>query len=84
MKEIGFISLLLVFGILPVFGQVSNNTLQVLDLQQPNFKHGNPARGILIAQGVTAQNLEAVSDESTKQIEVVNGACTVAKDAADI
>ncbi len=72
MKEIGFISLLLVFGILPVFGQVSNNTLQVLDSQQPNFEYGKPARSVLIAQGVTAQNLEAVSDESTKQIEVVN------------
>ena len=72
MKEIGFISLLLVFGILPVFGQISNNTLQVLDSQQPNFEYGKPARSVLIAQGVTAQNLEAVSDESTKQIEVVN------------
>ena len=72
MKEIGFISLLLVFSILPVFGQIPNNTLQVLDSKQPNFEYGKPARSVLIAQGVTAQNLEAVSDESTKQIEVVN------------
>ena len=72
MKEIGFISLLLVFGILPVFGQVSNSTLQVLDSQQPNFKHGNPARGILIAQGVTAQNSEEASNEPTKQSDSVD------------
>ena len=80
MKGIGFISLLLVFGILPVSGQISNNTLQTLDSQQPDFKHEKPARGVLIAQGVTAQNLEGeTSDESTKQSDVAdseNGAET--------
>lgn len=73
MKGIGFISLLLVFGILPVSGQISNNTLQALDSQQPDFKHGKPARGVLIAQGVTAQNLEGeTSDESPKQSDVAD------------
>ena len=72
MKGIGFISLLLVFGILPVFGQISNNTVQVLDSQKPNFKHGKPARGVLIAQGVTAQNLDGASEESTKQSDVAD------------
>ena len=72
MKEIGFIFLLLVFGILPVFGQISNNTRQVLDSQHPNFEHRKPARGVLIAQGVTAQDLDATSDESTKQSDVAD------------
>ena len=73
MKGIGFIFLLLVFGILPVSGQISNNTLQALDSQQPHFKHGKPARGVLIAQAVTAQNLEAETSEvSTKQSDVVD------------
>ena len=72
MKEIGFIFLFLVFGILSVFGQISNNTLQVLDSQQPNFEHEKPASGILIAQGVTAQNLEGAPDESTKQSDSVD------------
>lgn len=80
MKEIGFIFLLLVFGILSVFGQTSKNTPQVLDSQQPNLENGKPARGVLIAQGVTvqenrfptAQNSEGASDESTKQSDVVD------------
>ena len=73
MKGIGFISLLLVFGILPVSGQIPNNTLQALDSQQSDFKDGKPARGVLIAQGVTAQNLEGdTSDESTKQSDVAD------------
>ena len=72
MKEIGFISLLLVFGILPVFGQIPNNTLQVLGSQHPNFKHLKSASGILIAQGLTAQNMNGVSDEPTKQNNVAD------------
>ena len=72
MKEIGFISLLLVFGILPVFGQISNNTRQVLDSQHRDFERRKPARGVLIAQGVTAQDLDATSDESTKQSDVAD------------
>ena len=72
MKEIGFIFLFLVFGILPVFGQISNNTRQVLDSQHPDFEHRKPARGVLIAQGVTAQNLDVTSDESTKQSDVAD------------
>lgn len=72
MKEIGFVSLLLVFGILPVSGQISNNTLQALDSQQPDFKHRKPARGVLIAQGVTTQNLDEASEESTKQSDVAD------------
>ena len=73
MKGIGLISLLLVFGILPVSGQISNNTLQALDSQQPDFRHGKPARGVLIAQAVTAQNLEGeTSEESTKQSDVAD------------
>ncbi len=72
MKEIGFIFLFLVFGILSVFGQISNNTRQVLDAQHPNFEHRKPARGVLIAQGVTAQDLDATSDESTKQSDVAD------------
>jgi len=73
MKRIGFISLLLVLGILPVSGQISNNTLQALDSQHPDFKHGKPARGVLIAQAVTAQNLEGkTSEASTKQSDVAD------------
>ena len=72
MKGIGAISLLLVFGILPVFGQISNNALHVLDSQYPNFKHGKPAIGALIAQGLTAQNVNGVSDEFTQQNDVAD------------
>lgn len=67
MKGIGVISLLLVFGILPAFGQIANN-----NSQHPNFKHGKPARSVLIAQGLTAQNVNGVSDESTKQDDVAD------------
>lgn len=72
MKEIGFISLLLAFGILPVFGQTSNDNLKISDSQQPNSDHGKPARSVLIAQGLIAQNVEGASDDSTKQGHVVN------------
>ena len=72
MKEIGFISLLLVFGILPVSGQTSNDNLKVSDSQQSNFEHGKPARGVPLAQGLIAQNLDGTSDASTKQSNVVN------------
>lgn len=65
MKEIGFISLLLVFGTLPVFGQPLNDNPQALDSQYPNLEHD-----ILIAQGLMAQNLEGVADTSTQQIDV--------------
>ena len=88
MKRIGFISLLLVFGILPVSGQISNNTLQALDSQHPDFKHGKPARGVLIAQGVTAQNVEGeTSEESTKQSDVTdseNGEETTGEELAEL
>lgn len=70
MKEIGFISLLLAFGILSVFGQTLHNSQQVLDPQHPNLAHEKSARGILIAQGVMAQNLEGAPDTSTQQSDV--------------
>ena len=73
MKEIGFIFLLLVFGTLPVFGQTPNDNLRGSDSQQSNFEHGKPARGVLIAQGVTAQNLdEETSEASTNQSDVTD------------
>lgn len=73
MKGIRFISLLLVFGILPVSGQTLNNTLQALDSQHPDFKHGKPAKGVLIAQAATTQNPdEKTSEESTKQSDVAD------------
>lgn len=70
MKEIGFISLLLVFGILPVFGQPLNDSLQALDSQHLNLEHEKPARGVLIAQGLMAQNSEGTPDTSTQQSDV--------------
>ena len=70
MKEIGFISLLLVFGILPVFGQPLNDSLQTLGSQHPNLEHEKPARGVLIAQGLMAQNLEGATDASTQQSDI--------------
>ena len=70
MKEIGFIFLLLVFGILPVFGQTLNASLQVLDAQHPNLEYEQPVRGVLIAQGLIAQNLNGPPDVSTKQNDV--------------
>ena len=72
MKEIGFMSLLLVFGILPVFGQSSNNSLQVLYSQHPNLEHEKPARDVLIAQGLMAQNSEEAPDASTQQSDVAD------------
>lgn len=72
MKRIGFIFLLLVFGILPVFGQPANSSLQVLDAQHPNFEDKKQVRGVLIAQGLMAQNLEEVPDASTMQSDVTD------------
>ena len=72
MKEIGFIFLFLVSGILPVFGQAANNNLQVSDSQQSNFEHGKPTRSVFIAQGVTTQNLDEASDEPTQQSDVAD------------
>ena len=69
MKRIGFIFLLLlVFGILPVFGQISNNNPQAPDLHQSNFEHGKLSGNVLIAQGGTAPNLE----ETSKQTEAID------------
>ncbi len=72
MKRIGFISLLLIFGTLSVFGQTSNNSLQVLDAQHSNLKHEKPTRGGFVAQGLVAQNLEEVPDASTKQSDAAD------------
>ena len=73
MKGIGFIFLLfLVFGILPVFGQISNNNPQVRDSQQPNFAHRKPAGSVLIAQGETVPNLEEASKEAPNQTETID------------
>ena len=72
MKEIGFISLLLILGILPVFGQTANNSLQVLDSQHPTLAHEKSARGVLIAQSLMAQNSEVSSEASTKQSDVTD------------
>ena len=80
MKEIGFISLILVFGILSVFGQTQNNNLPVSDSQHSNFKHGMPARDAFIAQGITASEkapapaprVEGDSDAPANQIEVID------------
>ena len=69
MKEIGFISLLLVFGILPVSGQTLNDGLQVLGAQQHNLEHEKPARGALIAQGLIAQNLDEAPSETEKTVD---------------
>ena len=73
MKRIGFIFLLfLIFGILPVFGQISNNNPQVPDSQPSNFEHGKSAGSVLIAQGITAPNLEEASEKSTKQMGTID------------
>ena len=73
MKEIGFISLVLVFGILPVFGQtLKNDNLRVLDAQHPNPEHDKPARGVLIAQGLIAQNLDGTPEVPTKQSDAAD------------
>ena len=84
MKEIGFISLLLILGILPVFGQISNNSLQVLDSQHPTLAHEKPARGVLIAQSLLAQNLEDAPDASTKQSDVVDSEKVKTRDEGHI
>ena len=67
MKRIGFISLLLIFGTLSVFGQTLNNSLIVLGSQHPNLKHEKPTSGVFVAQGLAAQNSEEIPDASTKQ-----------------
>lgn len=72
MKEIGFISLLLVFGILPVFGQTLNDNLQVLGAQHSNLEHEKPASGVPIAQGLIAQHSDGTPDASTKQNDVLD------------
>ena len=73
MKGIGFIFLLfLVFSILPVFGQISNNNPQVPDSQQSNFEHDKSVGIAFIAQGGTAPNLEEASKKSIKQTETVD------------
>ncbi len=43
MKHIGLIFFLLLFSVLPVFGQTLNRSLQVSDLQQPDFGSEKPA-----------------------------------------
>lgn len=84
MKGIGFISLLLVFGILPVFGQISEKTVQILDSRPPNFEHEKPARDVLIAQGLTTQNSEGTSDASTKQSDVTDAENEKTRDEENI
>ena len=76
MKEIGFIFLLFGFGVGSVFGQHSNSNLQASDSQQlspPQAEgiEGGLARSVLIAQDVTAPNLEEASEKSTKQMEAI-------------
>ena len=53
MKHIGFIFFLL-FSVLPVFGQTSNSSLRVSDLQQSDSGHEKPV-SLLIAQSETEQ-----------------------------
>lgn len=72
MKEIGFIFLFFGFGVGSVFGQHSNSNVRALGSQQPNFEHGKSTRSFLIAQGVTVQNLEETSEQSTKQTETID------------
>lgn len=72
MKTAGFIFLIFAFGILPIFGQTSNNNLQVSNSQQRNFEQEKPASGVPLAQGLTVQNLESAPDGSTNQSDVVD------------
>ena len=60
MKEIAFIFLLLGLGVLPLFGQsVAFGNHQSDDRQpRPNFRYGNLANGVLIAQGLTEQEAD--------------------------
>ena len=57
MKAIGFIILLLNFGVLPLFEQSVALGNQQSDARQlrPDFRHENLANGVFIAQGLTEQ-----------------------------
>ena len=72
MKEIGFIFLLLGFGVGSVFGQHLNNNVNVPDSQQPKLDHEKSTRNVLIAQGEIAPNSEEASEKSTKQTETTD------------
>ncbi|RKU37435.1 hypothetical protein C6496_10130 [Candidatus Poribacteria bacterium] len=68
MKHIGFIFLILIFSVLPVFGQISNSNLQVSDLQQADFGHEKPISHLLIAQSETGEASETPpTTESTPE-----------------
>ena len=58
MKHIDIIFFLLLFSVLPVFGQTSNSNLQVSDLQQSDFRYEQLASPLLIAQSETGQASE--------------------------
>lgn len=62
MNSIGIIFLLLIFSALPVFGETSNSSLQVSDVQHPNFGQEKPVSGFLIAQGGARQGSETATD----------------------
>lgn len=68
MKHIGLIFLILIFSVLPVFGQISNSNLQVSDLQQADFGHEKPISHLLIAQSETGEASETPpTTESTPE-----------------
>ncbi len=60
MKHIDIIFFLLLFSVLPVFGQPSNSNLQVSDLQQSDFRHEELESPVLIAQSETGQASETL------------------------
>ena len=72
MKEIGFIFLFFGVGVGSVFGQHSDNNVNVSDAQQPNLEYGKSTRNVLIAQRVIAPNSEKASKKSTKQMETTD------------
>ena len=68
MKAIGFIILLLNFGMLPLFGQsVALGNQQSGNLQlNPDFSHESLANGTLIAQGLTEQAADSQTQTKTE------------------
>ena len=66
MQEIGFIFLFFSFSVVSVFGQTSNNSVKVSDLQQRNFEHEQSISAVLIAQGEIAPTNPIENEDSVE------------------
>ena len=80
MKPIGFIFLLLVFGILPVFGQPANSSLQVLDAQKETRRIFKIINNYQLAEDEVLTTLVIIAADASLQGQVTGNVLVIGGD----